>query len=172
MTQSKNVLTFALNYAVHNRERSAGADARTREAVQSGFSDAVRAGAPACSDGHGTLKVPIIYKIMPERDWTQASGAGTYSGSADDRRDGFIHFSAAHQLRETAGKHFAGQRDLVLVAVDTAALGPALRWEPSRGGDLFPHLYGTLDVSAARWSVALPLDENGIPVIPEDATSC
>lgn len=119
-----------------------------------------------------TLKDPIIYKIMPESDWAQALDAGVYRGSADDLRDGFIHFSAPHQLQGTAAKHFKGQRNLVLIAIDSAALGAGLRWETSRGGDLFPHLYGVLGVSAARATHPLRLDENSIPVIPLDAMQC
>ena len=86
--------------------------------------------------------------------------AGLYRGSALDIRDGFIHFSTAAQLGETAAKHFAGQTDLMLVAVDGDALGPALKWETSRGGDLFPHLYAALPLTAVRWARPLP-DEIG-----------
>ncbi|MEO1270541.1 MAG: DUF952 domain-containing protein [Myxococcota bacterium] len=100
-----------------------------------------------------------IYKICTVSAWSEAEAAGLYRGSADDRRDGFVHFSTATQLRATAAKHFAGQRGLVLVTVDAEALGDALRWEPSRGGQLFPHLYGTLDVRHARAVVPLPWSE-------------
>jgi uncharacterized protein (DUF952 family) len=96
------------------------------------------------SDAH------LIYKICSAREWREAEAAGTYRGSAVDGQDGFIHLSTAAQLDETLRRHFAGQEDLVLVAVDPAALGDALRWEPSRGGQLFPHLYGALPVSLAR----------------------
>jgi uncharacterized protein (DUF952 family) len=98
----------------------------------------------------------IVYKICARGEWQAAEDAGTYAGSADDLRDGFIHFSLAHQLRETARKYFAGRGDLVLIAVDTAQLGEALRYEASRGGDLFPHLYAPLPTGAARWVEALP----------------
>lgn len=97
-----------------------------------------------------------IFKILSERDWAQALAAGHYTGSADDRRDGFIHFSDIDQLSGTLEKHFAGQRDLVLVCVDAAALGGELRWEVSRGGKAFPHLYAELPVSVARGTVPLP----------------
>ena len=99
---------------------------------------------------------PRIYKICTAAEWREAERAGAYRGSAVDRRDGFIHFSTAEQAAETAAKWFAGQRDLVLVAVDADALGDALKWEPSRGGALFPHLYGELplDRRAARRSAA------------------
>ena len=102
-----------------------------------------------------------IYKICTAAEWHEASRAGVYRGSAVDRRDGFIHFSTAGQVAETAAKHFAGQRDLLLVAVDAALLGERLKWEPSRGGALFPHLYGALDLSAVRRVEPLPLDASG-----------
>lgn len=98
-----------------------------------------------------------IYKICTAAEWREAVAVGTYRGSAVDLRDGFIHFSTAEQAEETAARHFAGQDDLVLVAVDIAALGDALKWEPSRGGALFPHLYGPLPISAARGLAPLPL---------------
>ena len=85
-----------------------------------------------------------IYKIAPSNLWREAERAGAFTGAPVDLADGFIHFSTADQVKETAARHFAGQRDLVLVAVDADALGTALRHEPSRGGALFPHLYGTL----------------------------
>ncbi len=102
----------------------------------------------------------IIYKICERAAWHEAQSAGLYYGSAVDRRDGFIHFSTAAQLAETAAKHFAGQTDLMLVAVDGDALGAALKWEVSRGGALFPHLYGALPAAAVRWARPLP-DETG-----------
>lgn len=108
-----------------------------------------------------------IYKILPRPDWETAVAAGTYAGAPVDLADGYIHFSTAEQVAETAAKHFSGQRDLVLVAVEADALGAALKWEPSRGGALFPHLYATLDVAHARDVQALPLDADGVPIIPE-----
>ena len=98
----------------------------------------------------------FIYKICHRSEWREAAAAGVYCGSADDRRDGFIHFSAAHQLRATAQRHFAGKDDLVLLAVSEDDLGAALKWEPSRGGDLFPHLYSDLPGKAVLWEKALP----------------
>ncbi len=99
----------------------------------------------------------LVYKICPRADWTRAAADGVYTGSAVDLADGFIHFSTASQAPETAARHFAGQDDLVLVQVDTARLpAGALRWEPSRGGDLFPHLYAALPVGAARRVDPLP----------------
>lgn len=112
--------------------------------------------------------MPLIYKICPETLWREAELAGVFEGAAVDLSDGFIHFSTAEQVRETAAKHFAGQRDLLLIAFDDADLGPALRYEASRGGALFPHLHGPLDPKAARWIVALASGEDGLHLIPED----
>lgn len=110
----------------------------------------------------------LIYKIHPASDWARAEAAGVFEGAAIDRADGFIHFSAAGQVAETAAKHFAGQPDLLLIAVDRAALGDALVWEPSRGGALFPHLYGPLPLSAVRWIEPLTLGVDGVPMVPRD----
>ena len=107
-----------------------------------------------------------IYKICAASEWHEAEQAGVYRGAAVDHRDGFIHFSTAGQARETASKWFAGQRDLVLVAVDAGALGSRLKWEPSRGGALFPHLYGELDTKAVLRADPLPLDAAGRHVFP------
>ena len=90
-----------------------------------------------------------------------------FTGSPVDIRDGFIHFSTATQVAETAARHFANERDLVLVAVDADALGRSLKWEPSRGGALFPHLYGPLPISAVRWTRPLPRAADGHHVFPE-----
>jgi uncharacterized protein (DUF952 family) len=109
-----------------------------------------------------------IYKICTAAEWAQAERAGRYRGSAVDRQDGFIHFSTAAQAAETAARHFAGQHGLVLVSVDAGALGERLKWEPSRGGALFPHLYGDLDRSAVRSVVPLPLDASGRHVFPAE----
>lgn len=103
----------------------------------------------------------LIYKIVADDEWRAAQSAGAYAGSAADRADGFIHFSTAAQAPETAAKWFAGRTGLVLVAADAEVLGEALRWEPSRGGALFPHLYGPLSMRAARWSRPLPLKPDG-----------
>lgn len=108
----------------------------------------------------------VIYKICPADEWQAAVAGGRYAGSADDRRDGFIHFSTAAQLEGTLAKHFAGQADLVLIAVPAGALGAALRWEPSRGGALFPHLYAPLDTGAARLVGPLPLGAGGSHLLP------
>lgn len=98
----------------------------------------------------------MIFKICSRSDWARAETAGCYRGSELDRRDGFIHFSAANQVCETAARHFAGQSGLVLVAVEEEALAASLRWEPSRGGALFPHLYGDLPSTAVAWVKPLP----------------
>jgi uncharacterized protein (DUF952 family) len=97
----------------------------------------------------------LIYKILSTDEWNTAQTAGLYRGSADDVRDGFIHFSTAQQTPGTYVKYFSGKPDLMLAAIDAAALGTALKWEPSRGGALFPHLYGALPLTAVRWSRAL-----------------
>ena len=107
-----------------------------------------------------------IYKICSAAEWRAAERAGTYAGSAVDRRDGFIHFSTAGQAVDTAAMHFAGQRDLVLVSIDAANLGKRLKWEPSRGGALFPHLYGALELSTVLRVEPLPLDKNGRHAFP------
>jgi uncharacterized protein (DUF952 family) len=109
----------------------------------------------------------IIYKICRASEWREAERAGAFRGAAIDITDGYIHFSTAAQVAETAARHFAGMDDLVLVAVATAALGPALKWEPSRGGALFPHLYGVLTPEAVLWAKPLPLGGEGRHVFPE-----
>ena len=91
-----------------------------------------------------------VYKLVDRTEWEAARAAGAYDGSAVDRADGYIHMSTRAQLAETARRHYAGRDGLVLAAIDPAALGDELRWESSRGGDLFPHLYGPLPLSAAR----------------------
>jgi uncharacterized protein (DUF952 family) len=108
-----------------------------------------------------------IYKICDSALWREAEQAGEFHGAGIDERDGFIHFSTAAQVRETAAKHFAGAHDLVLVAVDAGALDDGLRWEVSRGGDLFPHLYRALPLAAVRWAKPLPLGGDQRHVFPE-----
>ena len=102
-----------------------------------------------------------IFKILSAAEWHAAESAGIFQGAGIDLADGFIHFSTAAQAAETAAKHFAGKSDLVLVAVDAERLGPALRWEVSRGGQLFPHLYGTLATGDVLWVKPLPLGTDG-----------
>ncbi len=109
----------------------------------------------------------FIYKICPRTLWAEAEREQVFRGAPVDLADGYIHFSTADQVRETAAKHFAGAADLVLVAVEAARLGPALRWEPSRGGALFPHLYGDLPLAAVQWVAPLPLGSDGRHRFPD-----
>ena len=111
----------------------------------------------------------VIYTLVRVAEWREAEAAGRYQGSADDRRDGFLHFSTAAQLRASAAKHRAGVPELVMVEVEVAALGEALRFEPAAGGrrpGLFPHLYGPLPLSAVRSVRALALGTDGRHVFP------
>lgn len=108
-----------------------------------------------------------IYRLLDATTWKEASAAGRFTGTEHDLRDGFIHFSTAEQVAETAARHYAGRSELLLIAVSVAALGDALRWEPSRGGALFPHLYGALPTSAVTSAIPLPLDNDGRHVFPE-----
>ena len=112
------------------------------------------------------MSTEAIYKICTAVEWAEAERRGHYAGSAVDAKDGFIHFSTAGQLTETARRHFAGQSGLVLVTVDPARLSAALKWEESRGGDLFPHLYGPLPASAATDVRPLPLGDDGALILP------
>ncbi len=110
----------------------------------------------------------LIFHVSRKADWEAALDSGQpYRGSADDLRDGFIHFSAAEQLEKSVAKHRAGQSGLVLLAVDPARLGSDLKWEPSRGGALFPHLYGPLLAEAVVWARDLPLGADGLHVFPD-----
>ena len=102
-----------------------------------------------------------IYKICPQALWRGAERQGVFTGAPVDIADGFIHFSTAAQAPETARRHFAGQDDLLLVAVDAEKLGEALKFEVSRGGDLFPHLFAPLDLDAVQWVKSLPLGADG-----------
>lgn len=108
-----------------------------------------------------------IYKIVPKALWQSAKEQGIFHGAAIDLQDGYIHFSTAAQVRETAAKHFSGQSDLLLVTVDVAALGSALKYEISRGGALFPHLYAPLNLGAVISEQELPLDAAGNHRFPE-----
>ena len=108
----------------------------------------------------------LIYHMCRRREWQNAERVGAYHGSSQDAAGGFIHFSTASQLAQSAAKHRAGQSDLVLVAVAPAALGETLRWEAARNGALFPHLYGTLALDAVRWVRDLPLAADGRHRIP------
>lgn len=109
----------------------------------------------------------LLYKIVPQALWQKAEAEGVFTGAPVDLADGYIHFSTAAQVRETAAKHFAGQDDLLLAAIDGDRLGEALKWEPSRGGALFPHLYAALDLAAVVWVRPLPLGADGRHIFPE-----
>ena len=108
----------------------------------------------------------LVFKICSAPEWSRALAAGSFEGSAADNAEGFIHLSAAHQLRETLARHFKGRDNLVLVAFDAGELA-GLRWESSRGGDLFPHAYASLPAAAALWVQPLPLAD-GMHVFPEN----
>ncbi|MCV6585994.1 MAG: DUF952 domain-containing protein [Marinibacterium sp.] len=109
----------------------------------------------------------LIYKIFRAPEWAALQAAGESAGAPVDLADGFVHFSTAEQAAETAAKHFAGEGDLVLLALDSDTLGEALKWEPSRGGALFPHLYRDIRMDDILWSVPLPLID-GAHVFPKD----
>lgn len=135
----------------------------------SGLSNIKRPGAtsrPFCLAGFRPARysgrMTIIYKICSHSLWSKAEADGVFQGAPIDLADGYIHFSTASQVRETAIRHFAGQADLVLVAIEAEALGEGLRYEPSRGGDLFPHLYGPLSLTAVCWVKPLPLGKDGL----------
>ena len=108
----------------------------------------------------------MIYHMCPAEVWEEAVAAGRYIGTEDDRRDGFLHFSTKDQIAESARRHRAGQQGLVLVAVEAGRLGDRLRWEPSRDGALFPHLYGPLFPAEAADVAPLPLGPDGEHVFP------
>ena len=112
-----------------------------------------------------------VYKILSQAAFEAAQAEGHFAGSADDLRDGFIHLSAVHQLSRTLATHFAGKGSLVLVALDAERFGDDLKWEASRGGALFPHLYAPLDLAAVLSADALPLGEDGRHVLPEKVTA-
>ena len=108
----------------------------------------------------------MIYHMCTAEAWQEAICAGSYHGTADDLRDGFLHFSTADQIGESARRHRAGQAGLLLIAVESARLGPRLKWEKSRGGDLFPHLYGPLDPAEVTSTHPLPLGPDGEHIFP------
>lgn len=105
----------------------------------------------------------LVYKLLARDAWTLACAQGRFEGAAIDLKDGFIHLSTGSQAQETARLHFHAQADLVLVAFDAGRLGAALKWEPSRGGALFPHYYGVIDPALALWVREAPLDGAGVP---------
>ena len=109
-----------------------------------------------------------IFHVCPADSWASAAASGAYHGSADDIRDGYLHFSTGGQVRESVAKHRAGQVGLVMLAVDPDVLGGALKWEVSRGGALFPHLYGPLPIDAVVQVTVLPLGDSGEHVFPPE----
>ena len=108
----------------------------------------------------------VIYHLARESGWRDAERAGRYEGTREDRADGFLHFSTGSQIAESAARHRKGETDIVLVAVEADSLGDALRWEPARGGELFPHLYGSLPLESVLWSRPLPLGDDGLHQFP------
>ena len=108
----------------------------------------------------------LVYKIFRRSEWDAFAAAGRTEGAPVDLADGYIHMSTAPQVVETVAKHFAGERDLVLLAIETDTLGPALKWEPSRGGALFPHLYRPMVRADVVWDKSLPLGAAG-HIFPE-----
>lgn len=104
----------------------------------------------------------VVFKLVDRVEWEAARIAGAYAGSVVDLADGYIHMSSATQLAETARRHYAGRAGLLLVTVDLTVLGEALKWEASRGGDLFPHLFAPLPIAAAREERALSVDADGV----------
>lgn len=115
----------------------------------------------------GFAMTDIVYKIVAEPLWREAKSSGRFHGAEIDLADGYIHFSTGQQARETAKLHFSGMTGLMLVAVDATVLGDALKFEPSRGGDLFPHLYGSLPISAVLWDMPLLIGVDGQHAFPE-----
>jgi uncharacterized protein (DUF952 family) len=109
-----------------------------------------------------------VFKVAERAAWLEACGIGTFIGSVDDARDGFIHLSALDQLSGTLARHFKGKTDLVLIVFESSELGTDLKWEASRNGELFPHFHASLPTSAARAVHALATDENGVSILPTD----
>ena len=122
----------------------------------------------AAQSSHNRLEdMTVIYKIVPEALWAQAAESGVFAGAPIDHADGYIHFSTTGQAQETAARHFAGQTGLLLVAVEADRLGAALKWEVSRGGALFPHLYAALRLADCLWVKPLPIGPNGAHIFPD-----
>ncbi|MEM9725309.1 MAG: DUF952 domain-containing protein [Pseudomonadota bacterium] len=109
----------------------------------------------------------LIFKIVTDAQWREAEATGEFKGAPIDLQDGYLHFSTGPQCRETAALYFADQSDLLLVAVEADGLGEALRWEASRGGALFPHLFRTLQLSEVAWVAPLPLGADGAHQFPD-----
>ena len=109
----------------------------------------------------------LIFHMARTAEWNTAQSTGSYQGAAEDRVDGFIHFSTATQVKESAAKHRMSEPNLILVACNADALGENLKWEEARGGALFPHVYGDITLSAVVWAEPLPLDAGGIHIFPD-----
>lgn len=109
----------------------------------------------------------LVFKLLTKSQWDGFAAEGSFMGAPVDLADGFIHLSTSAQVVETARRHFADCQDLILAAIEIAALDSPLRWEPSRGGDLFPHLYAPLALAAVKWTKALPLRADGTHEFPE-----
>ncbi|MFA7429053.1 MAG: DUF952 domain-containing protein [Rhodospirillaceae bacterium] len=107
-----------------------------------------------------------LYRLLPAADWRQAVADGAYRGAAHDAADGFIHLSTADQVEETAAKHYGGVPDLMVLTVDSARLDGEVKWEPSRGGKLFPHLYGTVPLEAVLGAELVATDRDGAYTFP------
>lgn len=118
-------------------------------------------GARPCTVAQTEIHVTLIYKIASQDEWAAALASGQFDGAPIDLADGYIHFSTAEQAQETAAKHFAGRDGLLLIALEEALLGEALKWEPSRGGQLFPHLYRPFLTDEVLWARPLPLRADG-----------
>jgi uncharacterized protein (DUF952 family) len=112
----------------------------------------------------------LIYKILSAEAWRAARDAGVFAGATIDLQDGYIHFSTAGQAQETARRYFSGTGDLVVLTVDADRLGEGLKWEPSRGGDLFPHLYGSLPVALVEMAAEVVRDADGVPMLGDLAS--
>ena len=110
----------------------------------------------------------LVYKILRRGEWDAAQQTGLFSGSTDDLRDGFIHLSAAHQLRAVCERHFSGERELIFLSFDPARLGPSLKWEQSHKGEAFPHLYGTLPLALVHSIAEIQRESDGGYAFPPD----
>lgn len=111
--------------------------------------------------------MPLVYKIISEQEWKTAGDAGEFLGAEIDLQDGYIHLSTAAQVRETVARHFAGRSELLLLTISAEDFGDDMKWEPSRGGDLFPHLYCSLPVNKVLAVDALPMGTDGLHIFPE-----
>ncbi len=114
------------------------------------------------------MKSGLVYKVLRRAEWTAALEAGLFTGSAADAHDGFIHLSAAHQVRGVCARHFTGEDDLVLLTIEADRLGPALKWETSHKGEAYPHLYGTLPLALVRAVAEIRRGDDGRLTFPSE----